>query len=371
MTPIENATIAQLQSWIKSQQKNPERKILVIHDADGDGISAAKILTEGLQKLGIQVHFRFAAFERTNVFGDFLLNFISSRKVETVFTCDINLFATNFKMQVEKLQGKQFIVFDHHETPQQVAQGIPENVLYIHPMLTFNYPDPSRYCTSKLVYDVLGKFTDVSSLDWVASIGIVADVGYPAWKEFVDGTLIRLHLDVSKAPFDTELQKVGTRLYYGLAMERDDQQKAIGVYLKAKTYQEALQKLQGFEVVGGEIEEYTKNWRKYAEEEEDTIYIRIEPKYKIGSMISSQISFQLPSKTIILVCPSRTDKGLLTFSLRRQDGKVNLPQVLHAMEKEILGMVGGGHIQASGAKCKVEDYETFKKTFQRLALAQG
>ena len=355
-------TFELFQDWVKTQQAHPDRKILIIHDADGDGLSAAKILTEGLQKLGIKAHFRFAGYERTNLFGEFLLDFIENRHVETVFTCDINLFATNYKTQEEKLKQKQFIVFDHHETPEE----IPSNILYLHPVRTLGFPDPSRYCTSKLVYDIMGEFTDLSALDWVACIGIVADVGYGTWKEFVDKTLQRLHLDPAKAPFDTELQKVGTRLYYALAMEREDAKKAIDIYLKARDYQEALEKLQNYDIVGEEINKYLNTWKEYAQIGDTVIFIRIEPKYKIGSMISSRVSFQHPDKTIILVCPSKIEKGLLTLSLRRQDGKVNLPQILHSMQKEIPGMIGGGHIQASGAKCQEKDYELFKEMFIRL-----
>ena len=351
-------------SQIIVAQKLKKEHLMVIHDVDGDGLSSGKILKDGLRKLGVKVRFRFAAYDRTNIFGDFLLEFIQKHNITTIFTTDINLYATNFKDKKELLKNRTFVVFDHHEKPEK----IDPNVLYIHPAITYDFPDASQYCSSKLVYDILYNFTDLDDLDWTAAVGIVADANYPTWGEFVDTTLKQLGLPIPKSPFDSELQKVGTYLYYALAMEKEQAEKAIKAYFEAEDYKEALENLQGYEVVGEEIESILKTWKKHAEEHGDVIFIKIAPKYKVNSIVSSKISVMHPNKTIIVGSEIKKDEENkpISFSLRRQDGTINLPQILHRMMPQLPGMVGGGHIPASGARCNAADYAKFKELFLKL-----
>ena len=84
--------------------KTGKDKILLIHDADGDGLSSGKILIESMQKLGIKIKFRFAAYDRTNLFGDFLLEFIDKNRITTIFTTDVGIYSTNFK---DKKEGER------------------------------------------------------------------------------------------------------------------------------------------------------------------------------------------------------------------------------------------------------------------------
>lgn len=345
--------------WLNNNGKS---KIALIHDVDGDGISSGKILIEGLRKLDIKVQYRFAGFDRNEVFNDFITDFTDRNNVDTIIITDISLFATNFMDKQNELENKKIIVFDHHEKPEDV----PKNVIYFHPTLTFNFDNPSQYCASKLIYDILNKLTDLSELNWVASIGIVADMNYKTWKKFVDQTLQSLNLPVPDSPFDSELQRVGTLLYYALAMEKEDSQKAIKIYFAAHSYQEALTELQSYSVVEEEVNRLTDNWEQNSEKFGAVIFVRIDSKYKINSMVSSKISFQFPNKTFLFYSPAKTHPDKIGFSLRRQDGKINLPKILHQMEKQIPEMSGGGHIQASGAKCNLKDLEKFKKLFVRL-----
>ncbi|MBI2669277.1 DHH family phosphoesterase [Candidatus Woesearchaeota archaeon] len=347
-------------SWVKKGKEN----CLVIHDVDGDGLSSAKILMEGLKRAGKPIKYRFAAYDRTRVFGDFVIEFVKNRKISAIITCDINLLSTNFHEKKEFFRDKTIIVFDHHETPTH----IDENMIYLHPKLLYGFPEPSQYCTTKLVYDVVSTLVDLHDLDWVASIGIVADASYPTWKEFVDATLTGLSMRITASPFDSELQKVGTYLYYALATDKVAAENGVKIYMSAKDYTEALQGLEQYKIVEKEIQYYLQNWEKYAERSGDIVFIKIEPKYKINSLLSSQISHQFPSKTIIVGSPKKDPEKppeFMGFSLRRQDGKVNLPALLKEMSQH-LEMNGGGHIPASGAHCKIADYPQFKEWFVKL-----
>src|SRR3989338_4033466 len=88
-------------STLIDQLKIQKQNILLIHDVDGDGLSSGKILVEGLQNLGVKIKFRFAAYDRTNLFGDFLLEFIQKNNITTIFTTDIGIYSTNFKDKKE------------------------------------------------------------------------------------------------------------------------------------------------------------------------------------------------------------------------------------------------------------------------------
>ncbi len=378
-------------SWLKEQRKNPGN-VLLIHDADGDGICAGKLLKEGLGKQGIKVKFRFAAFDRTGLFSPFLMDFIEKHGIQSIVTADINFLHTNYRKHQELLQDKTIIVFDHHETPSR--SGVPGNMIYIHPATMFGFPAPSQYCTSKLVYDILSLGTDMSDLNWAASIGIVSDAAYSTWKDFVDGTLHELGMALPASPYDSELQRIGTLLYYGLAMERKEAQKAVNALFAARNYKEAIQKLEKYAVVGDEVEDYLTRWEEFAEFHGDIVFIVLESKYKINSLISSKLSFQEQGKTFVVASPSRREgkksqesgeekhsgeegqkqaaekknveeksskeERFMNMSLRRQDNKVNLPALLQEISSQVEGFVGGGHIPAAGARCKLEDYQRVK-----------
>lgn len=354
-------------SALLDQLKIQKQNCLLIHDVDGDGLSSGKTLIESFQKLGIKVKFRFAAYDRTNLFGDFLLEFIKKNNITTIFTTDLGIYSTNFKDKKELLKDKTIVVFDHHEKPEV----IDSNVLYFHPITTYGFNEPSQYCSSKLVYDLLSNFTNLSDLDWVASVGIVADSNYKTWGDFVDATLTKLNLPIPESPFDSELQKVGTFLYYALAMDKESSDKAVKSYFKAKDYQEALELLSGYEVVGEEIDSILQTWEKYTEKVGDIYFIIIEPKYKINSIISNKLSYQYEHKTIIVGAQNVPEEGsekepIMSFSLRRQDGKVNLTLLLKEMVTLLPGLAAGGHRQASGARCFAKDYQKFKELFVKL-----
>ncbi len=379
------------ESWIKERQKTPPsitpHPILLIHDADGDGICSGKILKEGLEKLGIPVTFRFAAFDRTGLFGPFLLDFISKRQIQSILVTDINLLHTNYPQHREALGDKTIIVFDHHEIPPLSA--LPRTMIYIHPATMFGFPAPSQYCSSKLVYDVLSQSTgaDLSSLNWAASIGIVSDASYTTWKQFVDSTLEELGMGIPSSPYDSELQRVGTLLYYGLAMERKEAQKAVHTMFAAKSYEQALQKLEKYAIVGGEVDHYLAHWKEFAEFHGDIVFIVLKSKYKINSLVSSKLSFQYPEKTFVVASPSKQEEGpkhsergeksgaeersgtrerFMNMSLRRQDNTVDLPALLKEISSRIEGFTGGGHIPAAGARCRLEDYASVKELLVKL-----
>ncbi len=387
MPPVhDKQSFSRWKSWVKERQETPH-PILLIHDADGDGICSGKILKEGLEKLGIPVIFRFAAFDRTGLFGPFLLDFISKRHIQSILVTDINLLHTNYPQHREALGDKTIIVFDHHETPPLPA--LPRNMIYIHPATMFGFPAPSQYCSSKLVYDVLSQSTgaDLSSLNWAASIGIVSDASYNTWKRFVDSTLQELDMEIPSSPYDSELQQAGTLLYYGLAMEREEAQRAVNVMFNAKHYREALKKLGKFSVVGEEIEHYLAHWKEFAEFHDDIVFIVLESKYKINSLVSSKLSYQEPHQTFVVASPSKQEedskhsergeksgaKGrsgkrerFMNMSLRRQDNTVNLPALLKDISSRIEGFTGGGHVPAAGARCRLEDYASMKELLVKL-----
>ena len=57
---------------------------------------------------------------------------------------------------------------------------------------------------------------------------------------------------------------------------------------------------------------------------------------------------------------------MLNFSLRRQDGNVNLSLIVKEMALGIPEMTGGGHKQASGASCRTKDLDKFKALLVEL-----
>ncbi|HIH13267.1 TPA: DHH family phosphoesterase [Candidatus Woesearchaeota archaeon] len=361
----DTATWTKFLTWIKQQQSQPE-PLLLIHDVDPDGVSSGKILLEALQKIGISISQRLPGNERNNLFNESTLKIIKENNITTILTTDINLFSSGYLQKQEELKGITFIVFDHHEAPLNV----PPSILYFHPLPTFGFPDSGQYCTSKLVYDLLSNLVDLHELDWVASIGIIADANYKTWHELVDQTLQKLELPITKNPFDSKLARVGTYLSYALITNEKAAREAIEIYFNSSSYQQALEGLEKFSGVEKEFNKWMHNWAQHAEYHHDVIFVHLKSKYKINSIFSSKLSFKDPSTTYVVYSPNHKDKDILNFSLRRQDGKIDISKILKTMVLQIPGMTGGGHKQASGAQCQRQDFPKFKELFLQLHQAQ-
>jgi len=118
---------------------------------------------------------------------------------------------------------------------------------------------------------------------------------------------------------------------------------------------------------GGEVEEeiqkYVKNYKKLAEyyPERKLYFYFIEPKYKIGSTVSTIISSKNPDDIFIVVSSSSKEKVMLYLSARNQTRREDMNLLIKDALKGLQNADGGGHIPAAGGRVMRKDLEIFKK----------
>ena len=109
------------------------------------------------------------------------------------------------------------------------------------------------------------------------------------------------------------------------------------------------------------MKEFKDNHEKF----DDTFYYHMEkPKYNVGSPISSKLGYENPHKTIILVID--LDKIRSKIHLRRNDGKVNVSELVEKAVKVLEDSEGGGHPQAAGGNVLITDVKKFRNNIKRL-----
>ncbi len=71
---------------------------------------------------------------------------------------------------------------DHHKFEKDLTS---ERTILVHADKIQSKLDGAQYPASKLAYDLFAKKVKLDDLDWVSCVGLVADMGYEIWKEFV------------------------------------------------------------------------------------------------------------------------------------------------------------------------------------------
>jgi hypothetical protein len=99
----------------------------------------------------------------------------------------------------------RIIIIDHHKVYPAIKH---RNVLVIKPQLIQKKAKPSRYCASKLAYDLASRLVDVKDLDWVAATGTIADIATQPWKRWLAGVFRKHHVRSKKDLFKTTLGQV-------------------------------------------------------------------------------------------------------------------------------------------------------------------
>ena len=350
-------TFETFEKWLKESGK----KVFIIHDSDGDGISSGKLMVEALEKLGKEVVGRFVALNRHAIFNMDLLDLLVKTKANTLVFTDLDITATDYNDMKEHLSEFDIIVFDHHQ-PQVHEEN---NVIYFHPIPTYGFDEPAQFCTAQLVWQVMNNFTDLSEWDWVMSIGTISDMNYKTWGELVDKTLKRYNMEITEDIFDSRMAKVGHMLFNARSMADDSIIDAAKDFVNAKTWEEAEKKLAKYNIVDEEINSFMNNWEKHSEQVDDIIFVDLNTKYSLGSIISTKISLIKEAHTVIVFRNSDKQEDMVNLSLRRQDRKVDLPKVIGKVAEHLIDCSGGGHDVASGARCRKEDKEEFKKLFSK------
>jgi len=344
-------------------KKNGNKKTVIIFDTDGDGIGAAAILAKTFKKL----------FKKTPkaMPADHGLLFITkkmfkeNKKFDIVITVDI---AIDEKPDyILKLAKKsKVLIIDHHQIHRNLNRI--KNILHFNPSL-WKIKIPSyKYCTSKIVYDICNKLTNIEDLDWLAGMGIVNDRGEDVWKVFLNKIYKKHNLSLSKLKLINNIitssyhhsGASGVKIGYKVCLESSS---PLDI-LKAKTpNSKKLKKF--YDAIEKEIILTMKNWKRNAEiiENKKLIILKLNTKFSINSPISTKVSEEKPHYTVVV---AREKNKMIYMSLRRQDKKVNCGKKATKISESLKNSSGGGHMPAAGIHIMSKDWKTFRKRILSL-----
>ncbi|MEK6849778.1 MAG: DHH family phosphoesterase, partial [Nanoarchaeota archaeon] len=236
----------------------------------------------------------------------------------------------------------------------------------IKPQLFTDLAKPSKYCTSKLAYDLFSRVVDITDKDWLAVAGSISDIATEPWEEWMHSVFKKYKVPLNKDLFKTKLGEVG--IYINDTASYDDQ-KIPEAYLIAVNATHPNDVLNSsitayHNVIDAEIQKWTKAIKKDGEwhPELNLVFYEIKPKYKVKSAITTILGLKYAKEIVIVSAP---ENGQMAFSLRCQKG-IAVNVLLVEAIKGLADASGGGHIPAAGGRCNIADYPKFKDNVMKL-----
>lgn len=359
---IRTDLIERLESEVKAIQ--PKDKIAILHHADADGTCSAVIIAKALEKLAGKrpetvIALTYAEGERYNK----ALPKLQKEKPDYVIIVDVSLdIDPNFFQEIEKFA--RIIFIDHHKIYNDLNSG---KIIFIKAQYISDI-EPSKYCASKMCFDLFGKIVPLPECSWVACLGILGDNGIEAWKEFVGESLRENGMKIA------DLHKLMDVVSSVEVVAPEKFNELFSEIYSAKKPQDLFNSglLKYKKIYDSEMEKLLKEFKENAEIDKNLELILFEfaSKYEIKSSLANKITNELyPGMTLIVI----QDKGdnLLRFSGRRQDFKVKVNELLEKACKGLECAGAGGHIPAAAGKMNRGDLGKFKENLRSILKSKA
>ncbi len=334
-------------------------KVAIIHDSDPDGVCSGVLIAKAIERnRGRPIDLRHNQLNKQHAINEETLALIKKNKINKLISTDLSL--EEDPAMLKKLSDvTEILIIDHHKLKEEINN---ERIIMFKPQLVYADINPSKYCSAKLAFDLGSKVADISDLDWISAIGVIADVSTEMWAEFLDKVFLRYNLEKKKDWFESDLGKCAELISNTECFDDRLAKESFEIVYAAKNFEEVLNsKLKKYYgVVHNEINKWINELDKKAEFHDDLelIYYEITPKLNVKSPISTIVSFKYPNKTFIIVDIAGEE---IHASGRRQDMKVKMNDLFEYAIKGILEGRGGGHIPAAGAVVPKKHYPEFKK----------
>jgi nanoRNase/pAp phosphatase (c-di-AMP/oligoRNAs hydrolase) len=222
----------------------------------------------------------------------------------------------------------------------------------------FSNIEPSKYPTSKAVYDLFSRHVDLATHSWLACTGLIGDNQLNQWKDFVETEAKRHDSDIS------ELSKI-VALISGVEVLAPNKLHELLLFLtKCKKPSDVLKsKFAKYSIILDKkiaklLLDFEK--KKIIFPEKELVWYEFKAKGNFKSELINRISNQIYPNMTLIVVQDKGDNWLL-FSARRQDFKVKMNSLLEKAVSGLKGAGAGGHVPAAAGRVNKKDYEEFKK----------
>ncbi|HSU72715.1 MAG TPA: DHH family phosphoesterase [Candidatus Binatia bacterium] len=336
----------------------PEDKVGLFFDDDPDGVCSGALVALALKRIhnkGTAITLCSSRLE----YGvtDEHVKAFKKAGVTKVITCDNAI--EEHADPVEKIaEFADVLELDNHAICGHFTK---KNILMMKPQLYIANFDYSKYCTSKLVYDLFSRHCDLRDRDWVAVTGCISDISTEPWMDWIRSVFRKYKVKMQKDFFKTDLGKVGIYINDSISYNARYVHDAFDAVIEAHTPQEFLRSpiKKHHHAVETELQRWTKGIEKNGEwhRDLDVVFYHVKPKFRIKSALSTILGLKYPHWTIIISAP---EKKSMTLSARRGDRKVAVNRLFQVALEGLPNAAGGGHIPAAGGGCRLKDFPLFK-----------
>ncbi|MBU4246179.1 MAG: DHH family phosphoesterase [Nanoarchaeota archaeon] len=360
-TPEARRLFGRLDSFVSRLSKADD--VAIIFHTDADGITSGVIATKAVERVSGKKPALFLTPAPSEVtLSKKMVAGLKKKRINKVIAVDLNVDQDPKSIkEIEKFA--EILILDHHTIQNDVNS---KKTVMIKPQI-FSKIAPSRYCASKLTYDIFSRYTNLSDLAWLSVIGIYGDMAENEWVGFISEALEKNGL------LNEHISKAGALIVYARSFdEKNGPMKAFNAFYSAKSIKEVLGSalLNYEEKIEGEIEQFVKKREELVQfyPEKKLLIYEISPKYNIKSELVNRLSRDFyPSWTCIVI----QKKGkIASIGARNQTGTVSMNDLMIRATKGIPGASGGGHIQAAGASVpnKINWVGRFKITAVKLLV---
>ncbi|MBD3259170.1 hypothetical protein GF371_00905 [Candidatus Woesearchaeota archaeon] len=335
----------------------PSDKIAIFYDNDPDGICSGVLMFKALKLLGCTpIIFECAPHDEPRYYDE-IIERMQQKKINKIFLLDLVVEQKHDVMKkLEKFA--ELVIIDHHPFDRDLTS---KRTIFIKPPLYVIGINTTRYCTTKQVFDLLSHVIDISQYEWLAVMGIIGDYAFDSWQDFLEHCFRKYEIKEEPDIYQTQFGKVTRYLNYVRTIDNKEVKKVAESLLEIEDFGTAFSILTKYQKIENEIENFIENYRKHTEEhpEKDLLIVHVQTPYKINSSVATQLSRRrFPEKVVVTYY--FTD-GHVWISARRQDGKMNMGEMLKKCIKGFDEANAGGHVPAAGCSIKKEDWPEFKE----------
>lgn len=351
----------QYEKYIKSLKK--EDKIALMYHADADGVCSAVIMAKLIEILREkQVDYPFSQGTEYNL-SESTLNLLKDGKYNKFIIVD--LAVDSQEKLIKNIETfADILIVDHHE----FSRDLSSNKTTFISVFNTTEKKGAEYPASKLIYDLSLNIVNIENLDWVACAGIVGDIGFKFWKEFINSTLKKYNERITENGPQNTFGKITSLINSARIYNPSNMQECYEIVYNAQSYKDVLSNKKLIEcklVIKEETNHLVEDFKKIKEENGLYIYI-INSKFNINSTLSTILSIDYIPRDNTLIVIADNDEDLISISARRQDGKSKMNELLQLSIKDIPNSTAGGHIPAAGGSIPKEYITKFKNNLIRI-----
>jgi len=274
-----------------------------------------------------------------------------------IFILDQPEVAKEFFDEVEKI-NLPVVWIDHHEMDKKKT---PKFVNYYNPI--FNKKKSNEPVTA-LCYQITNKKEDM----WISIIGCISDKFVPEYYSEFKKNFPELSVDSKDAfeiYYNSKIGNLAIIFAFALMDRTTNVINMLKLLMKVKSPYDVLEentKTNSMHNRSNELYEKYDNLIKKAKEEAKhsgkLLFFKYGGDISMSAEVSNKLRYLFPEKVIAVV---KVKEGRASFSIRGNNIKDKVVKIIEKLE----GSKGGGHVDAVGARIRVEDLEEFERELRK------